>query len=153
MHGHLDIPLWLGAKDKRIQYVGNIKAQTSEKKWKEMTWAVSVYLDNLADWAGVSPDKIAFIIDGIRPQLYEPQRLNSVTGSFFSRMRRHFTMEATKRGYEVIDMQPRFIDRYEKTGRRFEFPTDSHWNGEGHAAAADAFAGSALWKSIFDNSF
>ena len=46
--------------------------------------------------------------------------------------------EAGKRGFVVIDMQPVFEAAYRRDGRRFEFPTDTHWNGHAHGLLAEA---------------
>ena len=59
-------------------------------------------------------------------------------------MRRYFLANAGRRGYEAIDMQPRFIAHYREHGRRFEWPRDEHWNALGHERCFEAVAGSEL---------
>lgn len=151
-HARLQIPLWLGPNDKNVSYVGNVAAQTDDKVWKETLWATSVFLDNLPEWAGVNASRILFVIDGIRPQLYQPGGLEAVKDSFWARARANFMSQALKRKYEVRDMQPIFVERFSRTGKKFEFVNDSHWNGEGHAAAADAVASSQVWARVFERS-
>jgi hypothetical protein len=57
--------------------------------------------------------------------------------------------EASRRGYEVIDLQPWFVARSRDGRTRFEFPTDGHWNSIGHAVVADALASSQIYRKIF----
>lgn len=150
--GNAQLPFSLGAKDQGKRFVGNVDFHADTALWRDATWAVSIYLRNLPDWTGVAPMRIVFVVDGIRPQLYEDGGLEKVADSFWSRMRRYFISEATKLGYEVMDMQPRFIARYKREKKRFEFSTDFHWNSEGHAAAADAVVNSELWKRVYQKS-
>ncbi|MGI9525090.1 MAG: hypothetical protein ACR2PG_25965 [Hyphomicrobiaceae bacterium] len=149
--GNAQLPFSLGGKDQGRRFVGNVDFHADQALWRDATWAAAIYLDNLPQWAGVRPDHIVFVVDGIRPQLYEKDGLEGVAGSFWARMREHFITEAKKRGYEVIDMQQRFIASYQKKKKRFEFPTDFHWNSEGHAAAAEAATGGEVWSRFRRN--
>jgi hypothetical protein len=38
--------------------------------------------------------------------------------------------------------------RHGKTGERFEYPTDGHWNPAGHGIAFEAIMGSRLLKTV-----
>jgi hypothetical protein len=85
---------------------------------------------------GWSPDRVVFIVDGIR----YPTSSTVVSSSYFVQMRTIFMAEARAAGFEVVDMDTHFFARYQAEGKRFEFPSDGHWNGLGHAVAADALA-------------
>ena len=56
--------------------------------------------------------------------------------------------EYRSRGYEVIDMQPIFRDHYKKYGKRFEFPTDGHWNALGHGVVFEAITDSSFFAKF-----
>jgi len=146
--GNAQLPFSLGGNDEGKRFVGNVDFHADETLWRDATWAVAIYLNNLPEWAGVGPERIVFVVDGIRPQLYEDSGMEDVADSFWFRMRKYFISEANKRGYEVVDMQPRFIARYRKEKKRFEFRTDFHWNSEGHLAAADGVVESSVWKNV-----
>jgi hypothetical protein len=60
-------------------------------------------------------------------------------------MRRYFIEQAREKGFEVIDLQSRFVDHFAEHHHKFEFPTDNHWNALGHEVAGDAISHSALY--------
>ena len=85
----------------------------------------------------------------MRPQLYGDETLDAAGGIFVDVMRRYFLAHARRRGYETIDMQPRFIAHYRTHRRRFEWPRDDHWNALGHEVCFDAVRSSALLTGAF----
>jgi hypothetical protein len=56
---------------------------------------------------------------------------------------------ARNSGYQVIDLHPVFTEHFGRYGKRFEFPTDGHWNALGHEIAAKQVMGTGLFKEIF----
>lgn len=144
----LSSPLALGADDAR--FVGNVEASTSEEYLAQSRWAVDRFLDMLPEAACLPSNRIQLVIDGIRPNLYTPGGVEAVKGSYWDQMRTYVVEQAGARGHEVIDMNPIFIERFAKTGKRFEFPTDGHWSGEGHAVVADAVRSSHTFEQVFD---
>lgn len=146
-HAHLNIPLILGKDDKR--YVANVEADTPESFLRDSQWAADAFLDQLPARSGLAPSRILLVLDGFRPHMYDPAMLTAVQGSFWDRMREYLLTNARARGYEVIDLHPVFMQRYARDRRRFEFSTDTHWNGAGHAAVADAVRASAVFRTVF----
>ena len=71
-------------------------------------------------------------------------------GSVWAQMRDYVRQQALARGVNVIDMHEVFTERFAREGKRFEFPTDSHWNGEGHRAVADAISQTEMYKRLFE---
>ena len=65
-------------------------------------------------------------------------------GTYFDLMRRAFIEKAAAKGYEVIDLDTRFIPRHARTGESFEFHEDNHWNAAGHEVAFEAVMASKL---------
>ncbi len=112
--------------------------------------AVEEFLLDLPAHSGLDREHIVFVVDGMRPDLYgDPRRIT--LGSYVGRMRQYFLDSARHRGFQVIDMGPRFIARYQRDGSRFEFPTDHHWNATGHEEAARAVASSTVFAKVFGN--
>ena len=62
-------------------------------------------------------------------------------------MRRAFVAKARSLGYELIDLDPLFMAP-ERAGQRYDYPDDAHWNGNGHAVAADAVSSSRLLAGL-----
>ena len=106
--------------------------------------AVDAFLDLLPEYSGLDPDRIVFVVDGMRWALYDRDRLDEARGSFRDVMRRYFLANAGRKGYEAIDMLPRFIAHYREHGQRFEWSGDPHWNALGHERCFEAVAGSEL---------
>ena len=111
--------------------------------------AVDAFLDLLPGYAGLEPERIVFAVDGIRRWLYDDERLAGARGGFVDVMRRYFLAHARRKGYETIDLEPRFITHYRTHGRRFEWPQDLHWNALGHEVCFDAVRSSALLTGTF----
>ena len=105
---------------------------------------VDAFLDRLPEASGLDPARIAFVVEGMRPNLYDTTRLEEAAGSFRDLMRRYFMVEASRTGYEIIDLQPVMIAHYAEHQERFEWPQDGHWNALGHELCSGAVASSNL---------
>lgn len=126
-------------------FVGNTSANHDPKRVEDFQRAVDAFLSMLPATSNLDSSRILLVLDSIRPQLYDKSKLELVHGSYYAVMRRYFIAEARERGFEVIDMQPIFMDHYEKHGLRFEFPNDGHWNSLGHELFENAIAKSGVF--------
>lgn len=114
--------------------------------------AVDTFLEQLPEFSGLDPERIALVVDGIRPHLYYDNEVNGPEledRSFEDVMRRYFLANARRKGYETIDMQPVFIAHYQAHRQRFEWSFDGHWNALGHERCFDAVAHSELLSEQF----
>ena len=127
------------------QFVGNTAADASPQRIRDSQAAIAAFFDDLEAMVALPADRVAFLVDGARYQ----SDIALTEGSYFGLMRTHFMREASRRGYEVIDLQPWFVARSRDGRTRFEFPTDGHWNSIGHAVVADALAASQIYRKIF----
>jgi hypothetical protein len=132
--------------------VGNTSGEAAEERIRDSRLAVDAFFLELSRRIGLETTRIQFLVDGMRPDLYSPEKLARVKGSYFDLMRQYFIETATLKGYEVIDLQPQFIARHHQNGARFEFSTDAHWNGLGHNVAADAVSSSNLANTVLTQS-
>lgn len=137
---------WIVTEARAQAYVGNTSADASPKRLQDSREAVSAFLRDLVSEAGWQPNEIIFLVDGVR----YPGSVAQASGSYFSQMRAHFMAESKQRGFQVVDLDPHFFETYESEKRRYEFPTDGHWNGHAHQVAAHALISSpflAEWQS------
>jgi hypothetical protein len=130
------------------RYVGNTAATVSQERLTDSQRAVDYFFRELPQRAGISKSRILFVVDGVRPELYSRSDDGSGGSSYFHIMRRYFLAEATRLGYEAIDMQPLFAARHQRDGAKFEFRIDGHWNGIGHQEAAEAIASSHMFQAV-----
>ncbi len=137
----------LGKDDKR--WVANIPATSNEAILADYRWAVDSFLDALPQATGLPAERIILTFDGFRPQMYE-DKLGFALTSVWAQMRDYMIGEAAERGIETIDLHPVFMERFAIEGKRFEFPTDSHWNSEGHRAVTDAISDGKAFGEIFN---
>jgi hypothetical protein len=138
----------LGASDHR--WVGNIAAVTPDKRMTDYRWAVDRFIEFLPDYAGLPPSRIVISLDGFRPNMYGSAKdLAFAESSTWAKMRDYMRKKATERGIAVIDLDPLFRAQYAKDHKRFEFPTNSHWSGHGHAVLAEALTKTAAFKAVF----
>jgi len=131
-------------------FVGNTRAAFDEERMSKSRRVVDRFLAELPTQTGLGSDRILFVLDGMRPQLYEAKTLAAADGSYFDVMRDYFMEVAAKKEFAVIDMQPRFVEKYKAEGVRFEFRSDAHWNEAGHRLVAEAIRESAVYRSVFE---
>jgi hypothetical protein len=130
-------------------FVSNVAADASATRVADSAAAITAFLRELPVRSGLPPEKILFIVDAIRPQLYTPGELEKADDSYFGQMRRLFMAQAGSAGFEVIDMTPAFATAFARDGQRFEFPNDNHWNPLGHSFVAEQIAASTLFSTTF----
>lgn len=117
------------------EYVGNAKRIYDAQKLRDSQKAVNEFLRRLPQVAQLPPKSIVLSVDAERPQIYTPKgRLD--TDSFFSVMRAYFIQQARAQGFVVLDLRPAMMAQFDRTGERFEFPDDNHWNAAGHQLLA-----------------
>jgi hypothetical protein len=131
------------------KYVGNTRADFDEERISDSKRVVDRFFEELPLKTVLGNSKILFVIDGMRPHLYNPTTLTMANGSYFDLMRKYFIKVAVNKGYEVIDMQPIFMIKHESEGIRFEIPSDGHWNEAGHILVAEKIKVSAVYSALF----
>lgn len=131
-------------------YVGNTPGEFTPERLEAAQQAVDAFLAMLPAKSGLPPERVLLLVDGMRPELYDPPQLERAETSFFGQMRRYLLERATTAGFEAIDMQPSMMECYAREREPFEFPTDYHWNGAGHGAVAEVARGSALWRGFLE---
>jgi hypothetical protein len=141
--------LLTGKRASQHHYVGNTDASFTPQRLDQGRKAVDDFLTTLPAYTGLSPDRILLVVDAMRPEIYSAKELKAASGSFFDLMRQYVIQQATRKSFEVVDLQPRMIRRYSIDSAPFEFSVDHHWNGRGHQEAARAVASSKVFKRIF----
>lgn len=133
------------------KFIGNTSTNTNKERILDSQKAILKFFEELPLRTSLSKDKILFIIDGIRPELYNQETLKKANDSYFNLMRNYFIKVSINKGYEIIDMQPIFIETYQSKKIKFEFPTDAHWNEAGHSLVAKKIKESTVYRSVFNN--
>lgn len=130
------------------RFVGNTATAYTPERLADSLAAIDMFFELLPPMSGMGHERILFVVDGMRPDLYDRYALAAASTSYFSVMRSSFIAKAKSLSYEVIDLQEPFITRFERDHQRFEFETDYHWNGIGHGVVADSIEGSLLFQSF-----
>jgi hypothetical protein len=123
-------------------YVGNTRAEADQARVEHSKAAIEAFFRDLREFAGWTPERVVFVVDGIRYPSNDPMVLNS----YFVQLRAHFMANARARGFEVVDMDRHFFADFQARGESFEFPTDGHWNGRAHGIVADALAATRVFS-------
>ena len=131
------------------RWAANIQREGTPEEYSDYEWVVRTFLDRLPAATGLAPGKIVIVTDGLREAIYSPREKRELAESVWGRMRKYTADQARARGFVVIDMQPLFEHAYRRDGQRFEFPTDSHWNGRAHGILANAIIESELFVGLF----
>lgn len=135
-------------KPESTWFVGNTPAEFTPERKADSQAALDAFFRELPQRSGLQPDQICFLLDAMRPEIYDARELEKARASYFSQMRSAFLKTARQNMYEVIDLEPYFLQRHQADRAVFEFPTDYHWNGIGHEVAASAFRGSRLLNAL-----
>ncbi|MGE4554062.1 MAG: hypothetical protein AB7D57_13200 [Desulfovibrionaceae bacterium] len=129
-------------------FVGQTAAAADAARLAASRRVVDAFLERLAQAAGLPPGDVLLVVDGMRPNLYDPAGLAKAKGSYFDEMRTYLMTRARTMGYRVADMQPVFRAHWLAHGQRFEFPRDGHWNALGHERFARAVLDSGLLTGL-----
>lgn len=119
-------------------YVGNNPATASGERQARSLAVVDAFLRDLPAYSGLAPERVLFVLDGLRSSIYYPGKAAAEGRSYFTIMRQYLMERARDRGYAVIDLHEVFQADYGKNRRRFEFEVDAHWSSYGHGVAARA---------------
>jgi hypothetical protein len=138
---------YFGADDKR--WAANIPRDGTLQEYSDYQWATRTFLDRLPAATGLPPDRIVVATEALRDAIYNPAERAALTDSVWGRMRTYMADEARSRGFVVIDMHSVFAKAFAADGRRFEFPSDTHWNGHGHEMLADSIRKTDAFASLF----
>lgn len=107
-------------------YAGNVKRYMPQEIVKESKIVIDRFMEELLAM-GIEQE-VTLVLDGDRQDIYNSR----VTNSYFREMRNYTIHSAKLNNIEVIDMEPIFEEDYLKYGKRFDFPTDGHWNERAH---------------------
>lgn len=123
-------------RKKPKEFVGNSERGYTPERLSLSKKAVDEFLKRLPALANLSPQSIVLSVDAERPQIYTAKGRQDLD-SFFSVMRHYFITQARAQGFQVVDLRPAMITQYDRTGERFEFADDNHWNATGHQLLAN----------------
>lgn len=141
--------LFEGKSDPEQSHVGNTARSAPPKRLADSMRAVDFFFEELPTRSNLPPGRVLFVLDGMRPALYESSTLAAADDSYFAQMRRYFIEQATARGYALIDMQPVFERDYAKNRTRFEFKEDAHWNAVAHRLVTEQIAQARIFRDLF----
>lgn len=131
------------------QYVANVSSHVTPERLQDSLVVSDLFLDRLLEATGVDVSSILFVVDGLRPPMYDPKSLEEAMNSFWATVRMDFISKAKERGFEVIDMHPVFLEDFRNNKKRFEFVTDAHWNEYGHQVVADMIQQTTCFSNVF----
>ena len=110
--------------------------------------AIEAFLEMLPEYSGFGPERILFVVDGMRNRLYNVER-SAARERLDDSTRRYFLAQAARRGHEILDLHPRMRAHWRKHGQRFEWSQDYHWNALGHEQCFAAVSSSELLSDAF----
>lgn len=113
-------------------YAGNTSYRKESEVESSSLKAINHFVKEANAIAGNKP--MLIVVDADREEVYAGEFRNS----YFNRMRIHLIETAKSHGIEVVDLREAFKREHQQSGRKFEFPTDGHWNETGHETAARA---------------
>lgn len=127
----------IGISDNGLEASAKFAGNTERFKVEEIVELSYQVIDNFVSRVASISDgkKVSILVDADRYDIYRGVK----TESYFNTMRKYLMEQALQKGLSVIDMEPVFRKHFIDFGKRFEFPTDGHWNELGHELAANAY--------------
>lgn len=129
------------------KFENNMPVVAPLKKIEDSRRAINFFLEKVNFYTGLPNDKILFVVDGLRSQIYAGKE---DTSSYAAQMFDFFIREAQEMGFSVVNMQQVFQDDYKINQKRFEFDVDYHWNSYGHEKAAGAVIKHPMFQALYD---
>lgn len=133
---------------KDTKFVGNTSTEITPRREEVSIRSMEKFFELLPEYTQLSPDRILFVVDGLRPQVYLPETLKEASQSYFGVMREKFIKLGREKHYEMIDLNPLMVETFKKNGKRFEQEHDYHWSAEGHGLAAEAVKHSQMFQKF-----
>jgi len=133
-----------------LRHVGNAEAEASEERLMLSSRAVDAFLSGLEQIGAWKPEQVIFVVDAIRPFVYDGRNAEIVRSSYVARMRDYLISRANHLGHTVVDLHPVFEGVHRSSALKFEFPDDAHWNEHGHRVAAQEIARLGVFRTLFD---
>ena len=137
---------WISHNPTEKAFENNKRIEVSNEKLELSKRAVAFFLNNVEEYTGLKKEKILFVTDGLRRQIYGDTK--SVRMSYVETMFRHFIQSSKDRGFNVIDGHDVLAKEYAIHKKRFEFDIDFHWNGYAHGVIANAIKEHSVFKNI-----
>ncbi|HUI34901.1 MAG TPA: hypothetical protein VLX67_05215 [Stellaceae bacterium] len=113
----------------------------AERRLAASAAIIPLFFRDFAQRVDLPPGRVLFVMDGA----HYPQA--PVTDSV-RQLRQAFAAAAAAKGYETVDLEPLFLARYRDQPGPVEIPGDVHWNGAGHAVAAEGVMASRLMADL-----
>ena len=117
---------------------------TEDPRVRDSYAVIDSFLRDLPRMVELPRNRVLLTVDGFR---YHGAAVAS-EGSYFDLMRRALLTKATAQGYEAIDLDTLFLAPPRAGNMRFDYPEDLHWNGAGHAVAAEAVLSSRMMREL-----
>ena len=112
------------------QYAGNTERYKSKEIYNNSKEVIEIFFHEIIKMN--LADKMVIILDADRRDIYK----NISRKSYFNDMRTYMISLAVKNNIKYIDMEKVFLKDFKKYEKKFEFPTDSHWNERAHFLVA-----------------
>lgn len=130
------------------RYIGNVVARATAKQIADAKLAIDLFLDQISESSGLRPSEIVFVVDAVRPSIYQLDELEFGNNSYWGETRKYFLKKSKNLSFGVIDMQPIFLERYRSMGKRFEYDYDSHWNDYAHEVVFNSLRANLISRGI-----
>jgi len=144
---------FLNNDDTPVRYIGNVVAEVPKKQEEDGYKATDLFLLNISKKSTLRSNNIVFVIDAVRPSIYNKDDLNNSVTSYWSKMREYFIKQSVDKGFNVIDMQSVFINNYNSNKAKFEYVNDGHWNDLAHELVFKEIYNHKVLKDIKSKQF
>jgi len=128
------------------------KADTSsgnigEERIQTGSAAINHFIRLLPEATGLVPGRILLVLDAERQRIYASES-NVLSQSYYECMMPELIGKAALAQISTLDMTRPFTLHYGQHKKRFEYPTDGHWNEIGHRVVAESIMNTDFWSTV-----
>lgn len=128
------------------------KADTSngnigEERIQTGSAAINHFIRLLPEATGLVPERILLVLDASRQRIYASES-NVLSQSYYECMMPELIRKAALAQISTLDMTRPFTLHYGQHKKRFEYPTDGHWNEIGHRVVAESIMDTDFWSTV-----
>ena len=126
----------LATTEAEPRFEANVDVVELRRRSRDIEAATAYLFDRMLGAAEAADARLLLIVDGARDAIHagRPEHSEALA------LNRLAARLAAERGIAFIDLHEHFAADWARNHRRFDFPSDAHWNRLGHAVAAAAIA-------------
>ena len=109
--------------------------------------AIQHFIRLIPEATKLPPERILLVLDASRHRVYS-QGADMGNQTYYERVKPELLRKAQEAKIMTLDTMDSFARHYEHNQKKFEYPTDGHWNEIGHRVVAESIMNTDFWSTV-----